>query len=271
MASRASRAKPTSFHELLACLQARGSLLRVYTQNIDGLELKTGLNTFPGRDIDDGDPICVPLHGNMEQLRCDSCQSTFLLDVYLGTLQDGSLPKCLTCESTMIRRAASNLRARKAVSFLRPDFVLYGETHLLGEDISAVHTRDLRRADLLVVVGTSMKVPGVAEMIRSFATVVHKKHGKRPAPSVGTIYVDLQLSSPSRWAKIFDIWIQDDCQRFAMMVRQEMDKTTRAEGPTEDAGAVVFSSDRCSVLKQAMEMTNRRLDLRCLRNYYYVT
>ena len=36
-------AEPTAFHHLLRALDDRGRLLRVYTQNIDALELKTGL------------------------------------------------------------------------------------------------------------------------------------------------------------------------------------------------------------------------------------
>ena len=36
-------AEPTAFHHLLRALDDRGRLLRVYTQNIDALELKSGL------------------------------------------------------------------------------------------------------------------------------------------------------------------------------------------------------------------------------------
>ena len=36
-------AQPTPFHRLLRALDDRGKLLRVYTQNIDALELKAGL------------------------------------------------------------------------------------------------------------------------------------------------------------------------------------------------------------------------------------
>ena len=36
-------AEPTAFHRFLRALDDRGSLLRVYTQNIDALEEKSGL------------------------------------------------------------------------------------------------------------------------------------------------------------------------------------------------------------------------------------
>ena len=37
-------AQPTSFHHLLRALDNRGRLLRVYTQNIDAIEQKSGLS-----------------------------------------------------------------------------------------------------------------------------------------------------------------------------------------------------------------------------------
>ncbi len=37
-------AEPTSFHHMLRALDDRGRLLRVYTQNIDAIEQKSGLS-----------------------------------------------------------------------------------------------------------------------------------------------------------------------------------------------------------------------------------
>ncbi|GJJ08086.1 hypothetical protein Clacol_002294 [Clathrus columnatus] len=44
LASVSSQCEPTSFHKFLRTLDDRGQLLRVYTQNIDALEMKAGLS-----------------------------------------------------------------------------------------------------------------------------------------------------------------------------------------------------------------------------------
>src|ERR1700684_4251627 len=45
-------AEPTAFHQVLRALDDRGKLLRVYTQNIDAIEKKSGMS-FGVPDFDD--------------------------------------------------------------------------------------------------------------------------------------------------------------------------------------------------------------------------
>jgi len=111
MAQTAAAASPTEFHELLATLNSRGTLLRVYTQNIDGLELKSGLGTVSGYSVpNQGDSVCIPLHGNIHQLRCQSCGSSFSMHPYLSTLKIGDLPACDTCKTARVARVQLNLQ-----------------------------------------------------------------------------------------------------------------------------------------------------------------
>jgi hypothetical protein len=63
----AVRATPTPFHHLMYTLDARKSLRRVYTQNIDSLESKAGISSgLPHLDgVKPSDITCVQLHGDL--------------------------------------------------------------------------------------------------------------------------------------------------------------------------------------------------------------
>lgn len=57
---------------------------------------------------------------------------------------------------------------------MKPDVVLYGETHKEGERVGEITRKDLMgpRPDLLLVVGTSLKVPGTKLLVRELAKVI---------------------------------------------------------------------------------------------------
>jgi NAD-dependent SIR2 family protein deacetylase len=97
---------------------------------------------------------------------------------------------------------------------LRPDIVLYGEDHPQGEAIAAAHRHDLT-LDLLIVVGTSLKVPGTANLIKGFSKHLHKNGLQH------SIYIN--KTAPSKeWHTIFDVFVQGDCQTFAKTLRNGM-------------------------------------------------
>jgi NAD-dependent SIR2 family protein deacetylase len=275
MAGAAAPAKPTHFHELLVALKARHMLLRVYSQNVDGLELKSGLTTFGAYDTHDQSATCVPLHGSLQQMRCQSCGSTYSSDPYLDTLTSGELPTCLTCEGLAEARAELNLRVRRTSSFLRPDVVLYGEDHARGEDIAEIWKKDIGVADLLLVVGTSMKVDGIQTMIRTFAQSISRKHGKKKAPFLSSIYLNTELSSQQRWSNVFDCWVKGDCELFAktLLERSEM-QNMKGEGKQTVGSPILMSQPMegvdhmCGKSTGTMASANRRLDLRPLWRYY---
>lgn len=57
---------------------------------------------------------------------------------------------------------------------MKPDVVLYGESHKEGERVGEITRKDLMgpRPDLLLVVGTSLKVPGTKLLVRELAKVI---------------------------------------------------------------------------------------------------
>ena len=57
---------------------------------------------------------------------------------------------------------------------MRPAIVLYDEAHPLGDDIGMIQTRDIgRNPDMLIVMGTSLKVHGLRKLVKDFARQVH--------------------------------------------------------------------------------------------------
>ncbi|OBZ72467.1 NAD-dependent protein deacetylase hst4 [Grifola frondosa] len=294
-------AMPTAFHKLLRVLDDRGRLLRVYTQNIDALEEKSGL-TFGVPELDckrakprstKGKTIGVEMNVMaVEQaastsrlpspplkppdaylymsMHCQTCTHSFPLRDHLPALVSGTPPHCPECTALEETRQLIGKRSR-GVGKLRPSVVLYNEVHKDGEEVGNVVRKDLignskgkgrAGADLLLVVGTSLRVPGTKRIVREFSKAVHSRstaaspsHGEAstststttsglatPTPSprrtptadeeppIKTVYLNLDFPVPTReWEGVFDVWVRGDVQTFAQMVRDELDKENSAK------------------------------------------
>lgn len=301
-------AQPTAFHRFLHSLDQRRRLLRVYTQNIDALEEKSGL-TFgiPELDgkrykprstkgkalaVDAPDsaarapdapstsrlpsppaetPKCIPLHGTLQSVHCLTCTHSYPLRDYLGYLASGTPPPCPQCTESEEFRQQVGKRSR-GVGRLRPSVVLYNEDHKDGEEVGNVVRKDLMGsskgkgragADLLLVVGTSLRVPGTKRIVREFSKAVRSRHAAMSAPAdepttsahglvtptpsprrspagdeeppVRTIYLNLDFPVPTReWEGVFDVWIRGDAQEFARMVHEELEREEQAKEATKE-------------------------------------
>ena len=103
--------------------------MRVYSQNIDGLESKAGLNVGIN-------PLstAIPLHGSLCTCRCNKCGelSDFKENVLEEALQ-GKVPDCPKCferhPADGMRRSA---RLQSIVGKLIPNVLLYGQVHPQG-------------------------------------------------------------------------------------------------------------------------------------------
>lgn len=275
-------AQPTAFHHLLRALDDRGRLLRVYTQNIDAIEQKSGLSfgvpafegtkrakskpTSPQQPIPSTSrlptpppetPRCIPLHGTLQSMHCQTCNHSFPLLAHHPALRSGLPPPCPECTSVSAVRALVGKRPR-GIGKLRPSVVLYNEAHKDGEGVGEVVRKDLigakgraSGADLLLVVGTSLRVPGTKRMVREFAKAVRVRGGvsngkedpstpgsssprRSPAadeePLPRAVYLNLDFPVPTReWEGVFDAWVQGDAQEFAAVLRAEIEKEARAK------------------------------------------
>jgi NAD-dependent SIR2 family protein deacetylase len=246
----ASSANPTPFHHLLRTLDKRGKLLRVYTQNIDGLEEKAGLNfglavprsrrQKPLFNSSHPIPRCIPLHGSLFYLHCAVCSAPYPLATYSKNLASGTLPDCPECEQQFISRQSGNKRiTSRSIGPLRPSVLLYDEYPWNEDDILKISAMDMnlrgvkklqgKEADLLLVVGTSLNIQGVKNLVKDFSRSINQRSsavGDRPLngkTDFTSIYINFEFPCPSEWSEVFDVWIQGDIQKFADLIHSKME------------------------------------------------
>ena len=145
--SKSQAANLTDTHRLLAILQNNGKLRRCYTQNIDGLDVRAGLNA----DLDSPGCTLVQLHGNLETLRCTLCNHhTDWADVSETALRSGDKGTCPHCQSRLRDRAQNGERLI-TVGTLRPNVVLLREWDPVGEIKGEIIRKDAKSKARLVV------------------------------------------------------------------------------------------------------------------------
>jgi len=95
---------PTTTHKFFSLLHQKGLLRRIYTQNIDALEVLAGI---PPEKI-------IEAHGSFQSAYCTQCQETYDLrwlkrEIFSPETND-EVPKCEKCQAVV-----------------RPDVVLFGQ------------------------------------------------------------------------------------------------------------------------------------------------
>ncbi|KAI0445979.1 DHS-like NAD/FAD-binding domain-containing protein [Xylaria telfairii] len=168
-------AEPTPFHHLLASLSKEGRLLRLYTQNVDGLETSMEpLTTVVPLPPKGPWPRTIQLHGGLEKMVCSKCNEISQFDASL--FEGPQAPLCKGCEETDNVRTSHAGKRSHGIGRLRPRMVLYNEYNPDEEAIANVFRADLRaRPDAVIVVGTSMKIPGVRHMVKDMCKVTRDR------------------------------------------------------------------------------------------------
>jgi len=179
-------------HAFLRLLQDKNKLLRVYTQNIDNLEQLAGVR----------EDKLVQCHGSFATASCMRCKLQVSGDEIREDVINGIVPKCPACEAERERQEArkkNSLKKRKRnadwddddededdniiegimkvpqpllnVLMIQPDITFFGEQlskkfdyTLLGSP-AYPDSGDVRKCDLLICIGTSLKVAPVSELI----------------------------------------------------------------------------------------------------------
>ena len=205
-----SDAKPTMFHQMLATLASEDRLLRLYTQNVDGIDTSLKpLATKVPLESKGPWPRTIQLHGSLEQMVCTKCTK---LSPFEAALFSGPVPpSCTQCvENDQIRTDVAGKRSH-GIGRLRPRMVLYNESNPDDEAIGAVVKADLlKRPDAVIVVGTSMEIPGVKRMVREMCgTVRDRRDGvaiwiNRGPPPIGKEFEDC-----------WDLVVAGDCDKVA--------------------------------------------------------
>ncbi|KAK7534612.1 DHS-like NAD/FAD-binding domain-containing protein [Phyllosticta citricarpa] len=175
LSEKSKEARSTDFHHLIATLADEGRLLRLYSQNVDGLETALEpLATETPLPQKAPWPKTVLLHGGLEKMFCVKCKEVKDFD---AALFDGPTPpECASCVVTDNVRTNVAGKRSHGIGRLRPRMVLYNENGPDEDAIGRVTTADLRaRPDAVVVVGTTLKVPGVRRIAREMINTVRDR------------------------------------------------------------------------------------------------
>lgn len=169
------KAQPTSFHHMLASIASEGRLMRLYSQNIDCIDTALRpLNTNVPLNAKGPWPVTIQLHGGLEKMVCSKCG---YLESFDGSRFEGpEPPPCGECtELDKLRTTMAGKRSH-GIGRLRPRIVLYNEYNPDEEAIGNVSKADLRRgADAVIVVGTSLKIPGVRRLVKELCQVTRSR------------------------------------------------------------------------------------------------
>ncbi|EKX38920.1 hypothetical protein GUITHDRAFT_115023 [Guillardia theta CCMP2712] len=166
--------KPTLGHFFFRVCHDKGLLKRLYTQNIDGLDYKTGI---PNDKI-------ISVHGSLGRVECEGCKTPYPSEKFCSEVRekikdiyniDEHAPKesrpieCLSCGKPLVK----------------PATVLYGRN--LPPEFWERKDEDMQDLDVLIVAGTSLAVQPAASLVtltnkRSARIVVNKEEVERNFP-----------------------------------------------------------------------------------------
>ena len=133
MAETLLNAPPNPAHHALAKLEEMGVLRAIITQNIDNLHQRAGSRRV------------LELHGHMREATCIRCYAKVPVDPMVERfILNGKVPRC------------------QCGGVLKPDVILFGEqlpVRVLNQAMA-----EARRADLILVAGSSLEVTPAADI-----------------------------------------------------------------------------------------------------------
>lgn len=173
---------PSATHHFIAELDRRGKLLRNYSQNIDGLEHRAGISS----------KRVVLCHGSFHTATCmkASCRKTVSGSAISVDVKCGKVPICRECLEKPEEDEEDEENEWRSV--MKPDIVFFGES--LPKSVSENLREDVKVADLVLVLGTSLQVAPVARIPQQFE------------PQVPRILVNRELVGYS-----FDVELLGNC------------------------------------------------------------
>ncbi|XP_026167249.1 NAD-dependent protein deacetylase sirtuin-3 [Mastacembelus armatus] len=187
--------RPNYIHYFIRMLHHKNLLLRMYTQNIDGLEKVCGIP----------DDKLVEAHGSFATASCHLCYTPYPPEEAKHAIMNDSVPICTFCAATV-----------------KPDVVFF------GEDLPQkyfLHTKDFPKADLLIIMGTSLQ-------IEPFASLVNTVHSTVPRLLLNRHAVGPFEKVPLRRGDHMELGdLEDTVRRFAEMLgwNDEIEELMRSQ------------------------------------------
>ncbi|KAH8111052.1 SIR2-domain-containing protein [Phellopilus nigrolimitatus] len=163
---------PSPCHRFIKALERRNKLLRNYTQNIDTLEAKAGIRRV------------LQCHGSFATASCINCRERVPGDAIKDDLLAQRVPLCKLCNANepvavkpkRVRKKKKKKRtdgweseepeepaAPLPAGIMKPDITFFGEK--LANEFDRQLFDDVKRVDLLLIIGTSLKVRPVSEIL----------------------------------------------------------------------------------------------------------
>ncbi|EUC59131.1 NAD-dependent histone deacetylase SIR2 [Rhizoctonia solani AG-3 Rhs1AP] len=169
---------PSPCHRFIRLLEDRDILLRNYTQNIDTLETEVGVTRV------------LQCHGSFATATCIECKTKVNGSLLKDDIFAQQIPLCKACNKSTPPakgkpRSRSKSKSKKKdvwnpkqkdedddmdiptpplpKSIMKPDIVFFGEP--LNDEFDHCLFKDRESVDLLLVIGTSLKVAPVSEIL----------------------------------------------------------------------------------------------------------
>ena len=136
--------KPTTSHFFQKIIFDQGTLLHIFTQNIDSLELLAGLPL---------EKMCQA-HGNFRHCHCIECGKEYDMKVLTDCINKDIKYQC---------------SQKFCGGLIKPDIVFFGEA--LPQDFS-IKSELLEKADLVIIMGTSLKVFPFAVLAKTISNKI---------------------------------------------------------------------------------------------------
>lgn len=220
-----TRFSPT--HQFIKLLYDKGKLLRNYTQNIDNLEAAAGI---PPEKL-------VQCHGSFGLAYCFSCFHKVPGESLYPQIRRGEVPRCPKCTRKKIQmEKREHDVGDESFGVYKPDITFFGEQLPTRFDDMLLGNRgDARKCDLLICIGTSLKVQPVASIVRVVDRSVPQVYiSKTPARHCS---FDVSLLGPC------DDVVELLCAKLGWKLDHPMAKRPPDLADTEYPGGTIASHD----------------------------
>lgn len=144
----------TPLHSFIKLLESKGKLLRNYTQNIDNLEGNVGIS--PEK--------VIQCHGSFATATCQTCKHQVEGSKIYKYIRATELPICPFCFKDRQKKFEKDENYYpQSFGVMKPDITFFGEN--LPKDFHESIKKDVMDCDLLLCIGTSLKVSPVSEIV----------------------------------------------------------------------------------------------------------
>lgn len=228
----------TPTHAFIKLLEDHGKLLRNYTQNIDNLESNAGI---PPDKL-------VQCHGSFGSATCQTCGYKCKGEDLFDDIRQAKVAQCPQCTTKPLlskqkkKDDDSEDDTEELHGVMKPDITFFGEAlPTQFDDLLFGPQGDAQTCDLVICIGTSLKVAPVSEIIRLVPG------------NIPQVYINKTLVSHNE----FDITFLGNCDDVVEWVSQEMqwelnhemNKRTKDYESTEFPGGKILYFDDKVVYK----------------------